>query len=99
MNNKLKQINLLGLALPAGMLESGSQSVLVAIRNKRAKLVLIADDASSNTKKQFLDKCEFYKIPSHILLSKAEISAAIGKERTVCAFTDDGFAQSFKKLL
>ncbi len=99
MNNKRKQLNLLGLALRAGMLESGSQSVMVAIRNQSAKLVLIADDASSNTKKQFLDKCDFYQIPSEIMLSQSEISAAIGKERTVCAFTDDGFAQSFKKLL
>ena len=99
MNNKQKQLNLLGLALAAGRLESGSQSVLVAVRNQSAKLVIIADDASSNTKKQFLDKSDYYEIPSHILFSKAEISAAIGKERTVCAFTDNGFAQSFKKLL
>lgn len=99
MNNKQKQLNLLGLSLRAGMLESGSQSVMVAIRNQSAKLVVIADDASTNTKKQFLDKCEYYQIPAYILFSSVEISAAIGKERTVCAFTDDGFAQSFKKLL
>ncbi|MDN6162376.1 MAG: ribosomal L7Ae/L30e/S12e/Gadd45 family protein [Atopostipes sp.] len=99
MNNERKQLNLLGLALVAGRLESGSQSVLTAIRNRNAKLVIIADDASSNTKKQFLNKCDYYKIPSQTLFSKAEISKAIGKERTVCAFTDNGFAQSFKKLL
>lgn len=99
MNNKQKQLNLLGLALAASRLESGSQTVLTAIQNQSAKLVIIADDASPNTKKQFLDKCNYYGIPSHILFSKAEISAALGKERTVCAFTDDGFAQSFKKLL
>ena len=61
--------------------------------------MIIAEDASLNTEKQFLDKSDYYKIPSLILFSKAEISAAIGKERTVCAFTDNGFAQSFKKLL
>ncbi|MDN6195021.1 MAG: ribosomal L7Ae/L30e/S12e/Gadd45 family protein [Atopostipes suicloacalis] len=99
MNNKQKQLNLLGLALAAGKLESGSESVLVAIRNQSAKLVIIANDASSNTKKQFLNKCDYYKIPSQILFSSDEISSAIGKERTVCAFTDNGFAQSFKKLL
>lgn len=99
MNNKQKQLNLLGLALAAGKLESGSQSVLAAIRNQSAKLVIIADDASSNTKKQFLNKCDYYKIPSQTLFSKSEITASIGKERTVCAFTDNGFAQSFKKLL
>lgn len=99
MNNKLKQLNLLGLALRAGKLESGSPTVMASIRNNSAKLVIIAEDASSNTKKQFLDKCDFYKIPSIIMFSSEDISHAIGKERTVCAFTDNGFAQSFKKLL
>ena len=96
MNNKIKALNLLGLAQRARKLESGSPTVL---RSKQARLVIIADDASLNTKKQFLDKSDYYDIPSIVTLTKAEISQAIGKERTVCAFTDDGFAQSFKKLL
>ena len=99
MNNKRKALNLLGLAQRARKLESGSPTVLTRVRSKQATLVVIADDASQNTKKQFLDKCEYYNIPSYIIFTKEEISHAIGKERTVCAFTDDGFAQSFKKLL
>ena len=99
MNNKEKALNLLGLALRARSLESGSPTVMGAIRSKNAKLVIIAEDASSNTKKQFLNKCDFYEIPSYVIFSKDEISQALGKERTVCAFTDNGFAQSFKKLL
>lgn len=99
MNDKQKALNLLGLSLRARKLESGSQTVMSSIRSKNAKLVIIANDASENTQKQFLDKCDYYKIPSYTLFSKEEISSALGKERTVCAFTDDGFAQSFKKLL
>ena len=99
MNNKRKALNLLGLALRARQLESGTPTVLASVRNNSAKLVIIAEDASPNTKKQFLDKCDYYKIPAYIILSRDEISHAIGKERAVCAFTDNGFAQSFKKLL
>ena len=99
MDNKIKALNLLGLAQRARQLQSGSPTVMTNIRSKHAKLVIVAEDASENTKKQFLDKSEYYGIPSYITFSKAEISQAIGKERTVCAFTDDGFAQSFKKLL
>src|SRR5699024_624011 len=99
MDNKAKSLNLLALALRARRLVSGTPTVLANIRNQKAQLVIIADDASANTKKQFLDKCDYYKIPSYIIFSKDEISQAIGKERTVCAFTDNGFAQSFKKLL
>lgn len=92
-------LSLLGLALRARKLETGSQPVMAAIRKGSAKLVIITDDTSVNSKKQFLDKCDYYKIPSYIIFSKNEISQALGKERAVCAFTDDGFAQSFKKLL
>lgn len=99
MNNKRKALNLLGLALRARKLESGAPTVLASVRNNSAKLVIIAEDASPNTKKQFLDKCDYYKVPSYILFTKEELSQALGKERTVCAFTDNGFAQSFKKLL
>lgn len=99
MNNKRKALNLLGLAQRAGKLVSGSPTVLGSVRSQQAKLVIIAEDASPNTKKQFLDKSEYYNIPSLITLTQAEISQAIGRERTVCAFTDNGFAQSFKKLL
>lgn len=99
MNNKRKALSLLGLALRARQLESGTPTVLASVRNNSAKLVIIAEDASPNTKKQFLDKCDYYKVPSYILFTKEELSQALGKERTVCAFTDNGFAQSFKKLL
>jgi Ribosomal protein HS6-type (S12/L30/L7a) len=53
MNNKQKALNLLGLAIRARQLESGSPTVLDAIRKQRAQLVIIAEDASPNTKKQF----------------------------------------------
>lgn len=98
MDKKQKGLNLLGLAQGAGKLLSGESIVLEAIRKKEAKLVVFASDASDNTKKQFLNKCEYYDVPVLILFLKAEISKAIGKERTVCAFTDDGFAKSFQKL-
>lgn len=82
----------------AGQLTTGSQSVLEAIRNRKAKLVVISEDVSENTRKQFLNKSEHYQVPLIALFTGAELSKAIGKERMVCAFTDDGFAKSFKKL-
>ncbi|WP_018658691.1 L7Ae/L30e/S12e/Gadd45 family ribosomal protein [Allofustis seminis] len=98
MKNKQKALNLLGLAMRARALTTGSAVVLEAIRSGKAKLVIIASDASQNTRKQFLNKCEYYKIPYYIHFTQCDISRAIGKERMVCAFTDDGFARSFKKL-
>src|SRR5699024_7294503 len=99
MNNKQKTLNLLGLAIKTRKLESGSPTVLDAIRKQEVRLVILEKDANPKTKKKLLDKCDFYEIPSYVLFSKDEITQDIGKERTVCAFTDSGFAQSFKKLL
>ena len=45
MNNKQKALNLLGLALRARRLVSGTPTVLANIRNQKAQLVIIADDA------------------------------------------------------
>lgn len=98
MDNDQKALNLLGLAQRAGKLLSGESLVLEAVRKKEARLVVLATDASKNTQKQFLNKCEYYDIPLNVHFSRDSISLAVGKDRTVCAFTDNGFAQSFQKL-
>lgn len=98
MNSKVKALNLLGLAMRAQKLESGQPIVLSAIRNRTAKTVIVASDASENTKKQIMNKSNYYEIPVYNLFTKYELSNAIGKERTVCAIIDKGFAQSFQKL-
>ena len=47
-------VNLIGLAARARKIVTG-EMVLNAIRNHSAKLVVIADDASDNTKKKLID--------------------------------------------
>lgn len=99
MKDKQKSLNLLGLAMRARSLVTGSSLVMDAIRTKKVKFVVVSADASEETKKQFLNKSEYYQVPLCIEFTSNEISQAIGRERKVCAFTDDGFAKSFKKLL
>ena len=48
--------NFLGLAFRANKVITG-ESVLKGIRSKRVDLVIIASDASENTKKKYIDKC------------------------------------------
>lgn len=54
---------LLGLANRARKVVSGEDLVIKEIRNARAKLVLLTEDASSNTAKKVTDKCNYYKVP------------------------------------
>lgn len=99
MKTEQRILNLLGLAMRAGKLTAGEQQVLTDIRKGQAKLVFIAADASSNTKKKFLDKCRYYEVPIAIKFTKEELSHAIGKQRTICAVTDEGFSGRFQELL
>lgn len=99
MRNEQKVLNLLGLATRAGKLISGEDLTLKEIRLEQAKIVFIANDASENTRKKISDKCQYYKIPYTIQYSRAEISQAIGKERTIVCLTDAGFAKKIRELL
>lgn len=101
MNNqetKKKILSLFGLAARAGKIASGEFQTETAVKSGTAFLVVIAQDASNNTKKLFQDKCSFYKIPILILGTKEELGHAIGKEyRASLAILDAGFAEAIIK--
>lgn len=96
--NKTAIIQLLGLTQRAGQLVTGENLVLKAIRNQSAQFVFIANDASQPTIKKFTDKCKFYQVDNSIVLSRQEISNAIGQSRSVVAIIQSGFAKKFKAL-
>ncbi len=102
MNNQKiekKMLSLLGLATKAGKIVSGEFPTETAIKSGTATLVVIAQDASNNTKKLFQDKCSFYNIPIMILGTKEELGHAIGKEyRASLAILDAGFSEAMIKL-
>ena len=54
MNNRL---SLLGLAARAGKVVSGEFAVEKSVKSGKTFLVLVAEDASANTKKNFSDMC------------------------------------------
>lgn len=99
MNNRDKALNLLGLATKAGKLKTGESTVLESIKHSQAKLVIVASDASENTKKTFKNKCEFYNVKLYTGFTRDDISKAIGKNRTSCSLVDNGFTKSFNQLI
>ena len=54
---KQKILNLLGLATRAGLLVSGEDIVIDAMRKKKAKIVFLGSDCSENTLDKFTKKC------------------------------------------
>ena len=95
-----KNYLVIGLASKAGKTVTGESMVLEAIRNNEVYLVIVAGDASDNTKKKFMDKCSFYNIKSIIALDKESLGSLTGKEsRTVIAITDEGMSKSLLKKI
>ncbi len=91
---RAKTLSHLGLAMRAGKLVSGEETVLKAVRSGEAKLVVLAEDASDNTEKKLTDKCGSYDVPLVIGFTRYELGGAVGKpERVMFAVTDHGFAQ------
>jgi ribosomal protein L7Ae-like RNA K-turn-binding protein len=87
----------LGLAMRAGKLATGEDIVLDAVRSGKAKLVILAEDASANTRKKVQDKCGYYQVPIIEQGSRGELGSSIGKaERVMIAVTDAGFAKMIK---
>jgi ribosomal protein L7Ae-like RNA K-turn-binding protein len=89
-----KCLSALGMAMRAGKLITGDEIVLKAVRSKQAQLVIIAGDASPNTKKKFQDKCSTYGIQLAEAFDREQLGKAIGKpERVVLAVTDVQFGK------
>ncbi len=90
-----KVYSLLGLCMRAGMLVSGEFMVEKAIRADKVKLVIVAEDASDNTKKKFRNMCNYRKLELMIYGDKSSLGAALGKEiRASIGITDENFAKN-----
>ena len=95
-----KAASLLGICRKAKLASSGEFAVTEAVNAGMARLVIIADDASDNTKKLFSDKCSYYDVPMVIFGTKEELGHAIGKDfRASVAVTDGGLAGQIKKRI
>jgi len=102
LNNRADKniLSMFGLAARAGRLASGEFQTETAVKAGNAFLVIVAEDASDNTKKLFQDKCSFYKVPVITLGTKEELGHAIGKEfRASLAILDEGFANAIIKKM
>lgn len=95
---KSKFLSYLGLSMRAGKLAMGDEGVLKSIRSGEAKLVIVAEDASENTKKKYKDKCHSYRVPLMECCNRTELGRSIGKEeRVIIAVTDSGLAKLIRK--
>lgn len=90
----------MGLAQRAGRIKSGIFLSRQAILKKKAKIVIVAEDAANNTVRQIITLCKRYEIPVFVYGKKEELGSCLGKgERSVLCVTDSGFAEAIYKAL
>ncbi len=98
--NENKIFSLLGLATRSRNVVSGEFMSDKSVKSGKAHLVIVGTDSSENTKKMFINMCEFYEVPVRVFGTKVELGHAMGKElRSSLAITDAGFAKSLMKLI
>ncbi|KRQ86990.1 putative ribosomal protein YlxQ [Caloramator mitchellensis] len=90
----------LGLMQRAGKLTSGDDGVEIDIKKRKSYLVIIAEDASENTMKRFMNMCENNNIRFVLFGQKSKIGNSIGKSaRAVLSIKDKNFAEGFLSKL
>jgi len=95
-----KVLSLLGIAAKGHNLVSGEFQTLEAIKKGSAMLIIIAEDASDNTRKLFSDKSSYYGVPFKFFGTRAELGSAIGKDlRSSVGVCDVGLADAIIKQL
>lgn len=88
----------LGLAQKAGKVASGDFAVRSALKSGKAKLLIVAEDAAPNSKKDMYYLAEVAGVEVIELLTRDELGYAIGKaKRTALVITDNNFAKMLKK--
>lgn len=91
--------SLLGLAARAGRLVSGNYMTEQAVRDGKARLVVVAADAGDTTRKLFRNKCASYHVPLLFVGEREGLGRAIGRQwRSAAAVTDPGLADAVQKL-
>ena len=95
-----KALSLIGLATKAGKTVSGEFMTEREAKARRAYLVIVAGDASENTKKNFRNMCEYHKVQICFYGDKESLGHAMGKQfRASLAVLDEGFAKGILKKI
>lgn len=94
-------LHFIGIAYRAGTVKKGAFLTEKAIKEGSALLVILAEDASENTKDKFISQCKYYGVECFAAESKAMLGAVSGggTNRSVLAMTDQGFAKRTEEML
>lgn len=91
-------LNLLGLARKAQRLSPGHDAALAAVLQGRARLILVAADASQRLTREFTRAAEEKTPLLPISYTMQELYHATGARAAVLTLDDEGFARRAREL-
>ncbi len=93
-------LGLIGLATKARKTITGNEGCELAIKNAKTSLVILAGDASENTKKPIIKLCGYHHAVLREFATKEDLGRYTGKPiRAIVAITDPGFAKRILELI
>lgn len=93
-------LRLLGLAARAGGVVPGTERVRIAARRNELHLVLLANDASENSREKLVPLLTAKKIPFQITYSRVELGGAVGRSPlSALGLTDASLARRARELI
>lgn len=96
---KDKLLLMLGLATKAGKVSHGNFLSDESVKKGKARLMIIASDASESTKKGLISSCEYYNVQYVVYSNSQSISNICGKNNiVVLTVNDNNFASALKKI-
>ena len=91
---------MIGLSMKAGKIAFGTDMCEEKIKNKIAKLIIIAEDTSDNTKDKFIKLSNLYNTNIVIFGEIDLLSKSIGKlNKGVFAILDEGFGNKILQMV
>ena len=100
MINNQKILGLLGISAKAGKIVSGTDACIQAIEKRKIKLIIVSDEASDKTKKNFEYICNKYNTKMKIFETIENLSKAIGKKnRAVLGIKDINLSNEIEKII
>ena len=95
-----KALGLIGLSAKAGKVESGADAVEEIIKKRKAKLVIVSEDAAERTKKNFEFLCAKFNILYIVYGNKDDLSKTIGKSnKAVIGIKEQNLAEEIYKVI
>ncbi len=100
MVNRNKVLSLLGFSQKAGKAISGAEGLRWHISNKKAHVIIMAEDIEEKDRKAIARLCQEKRVPCVEFLDQDSLGKAIGRSpKKAVAVTDKGMAAAILKLM